>query len=352
MLAELERRAAGETPPNAARAVSQKIEVVNRTTETYRAAREIAGLDGPRNRQERRTAQALQSAAPAPPAPPAPRKRDAYMAELERQGRREKRWREKHAQRMAERCLAPDGEPWTRIGFEQRTWVMVREILSDASGRAARMWCQHYRRVPTCKAAIGALLQAALVPTDEGCVRGWQHTRTRGIVALGLAMLATSQHTRRKGRYRRLFRGVTVNSLLALLECPFSGERLHRNTLVGRAFVGATLRSGLGYVRALHAAGFFHRPQQLPPAEVDPCERWTVERVNKQTGEVERAEYASSRYWICTAEPDDGHLSDAARARVRELEDLRSLLEGPVFVRRRRLVNAALRALDESPAPS
>ena len=326
--ARLPGRASRATPQENDLRARERLERIRRNLESLGALDAIDELDAHaekdaavaelvHNRRERRLAAALERASIAAPPTPQPRPRrgqaaprgrqDGYQRRLERDGRRERRWRARQQARLrAGGWAAPD----QRRGFERESWTRVAALLADDSGYGARLELRRLRRMAP--AFAGAVARAALGSSSGACVRDWTALRARSIVAIASTMWRQSEHTRRRGQFGRLFRGIPIASLCALLANPWTGARPHRNTLAG-LHSGASVDVGLGYLRALQAAGAFYA-QQLPPAEVESWEVWTVRRQNGAQ------EFASNRYWLLTGSANNGHLNEQVRARLRELE--------------------------------
>ncbi len=259
-------------------------------------------LEGKGNRATRRATAAIErELTHARPKPGKGQKRDAYVRQLAR----DHKYLEALRARMAG-TLPDEPPPELRRLIPRRIWIMCREILADASGRAARIWFRRARN----KVAIGLLRIAALVPGSEGTRYTWADWRARCIAALGLALLELAAPTIRKGAWSTVVRGVTRSALAALLANPWEPDRTpHVNTIAGTHRVGATLESGqVGYLRALELAGFCY-PQQLPANQVQGFERWKV----RKGDELET--YASNRYWVITDAPT-APLDDDAKRRL------------------------------------
>lgn len=130
---------------------------------------------------------------------------------------------------------------------------------------------------------------AALVPYADGTTRfTWADMRARRIAVHALVAYELAIPTRRKGAWNGLVRGVPQGAWLALLADPFTGERPSRSALAGRHHEGACLETGLGYLRALEAAGAVYA-QQCP---VDVAEPW----------EIGPSGYAMNRLWVLSGE--------------------------------------------------
>ena len=198
-------------------------------------------------------------------------------------------------------------------------WMTCRHILADSSGKAARYYlARSYNReaVRLIKQAAGADLTSS---------------RARNIVALGLALIALSADTNRRGKWRRIVRGIPQAALKALLQNPYSGRRPSRSTISGlHANTDQPIRPyDLGYLDALKKAGFCYS-QQLPKSAVA---RWEA-----------LGDYALNRYWIIAARPDPLTLE--------ELAELLATQPPPEIIENRCFSRAQVAATPEKTAPS
>lgn len=193
-------------------------------------------------------------------------------------------------------------------------YVMVRDVDSDPTGAAGRIWSDRCWN----KVGVGMLWRAAFVPDASGRTRyTWADPRARSIYALGLALIELSRPTLRKGGWGYLVSGMQLSILCALLADPHEPTRRPSKSCVGlnRHRVGATLESGqVGYLRALQLAGFLYA-QQLPPTEVSACERFLVRKISKDGEEILEV-HSSNRYWIITDEPTEPRDDDDKRRLV------------------------------------
>jgi hypothetical protein len=235
-----------------------------------------------------------------------------------------------------------------RSGWSRDAWIAGRSVLIDESGKLARAELRlKRRRFP---AFVGAVVQAALGVDDQGrCRRDWTHPRARGIAALAIAMLMQSIRCRRRDLFQRYLAGITVKSMLALLESPWrDGRRLHRNTLIGKRDASASITNGgLGYLLALAETDALFW-QQLPAADVQPFERWKVQRIDRVTGEVTIELRASNRYWLAGGPVDNAHMSEAYLARAINLAELaQAVIDRPLLLLPLRRLQ-----LQHAPAPS
>jgi hypothetical protein len=229
-----------------------------------------------------------------------------FEAQKSARAERDRRYLERIRDRLA--ANYPDHELPEIAAIPREVWIMCRDCLADATGRAIRIWFARQRN----KVAVGTIRIAALVPGPNGRTRyTWADARARAIAALGLALHELSTPTIRRGRWSRCVMGVTRGALCSLLSNPFEpSRRPHKNTLGGVHVRGATLESGqVGYLKALELSGFLYR-QQLPAHQVHRFERWRVKR-----GDVEEV-HASNRYWIVTDTPTAPQSDDCKRALI------------------------------------
>jgi hypothetical protein len=244
----------------------------------------------PENRSVRRASAQLERK-------PEPRS-DKYVTQLQRDNRRMNELRASIERRGGD---LRGGGP---IMLPVSLLVQSRSLTGDASGTAIRIRMRQCRN----KVAVGAIRAAALVPQSDGTTRyTWADERARRIAALGFALLDLAVPTVRKGRWDAIVRGIPQGAFCMLLASPWEpSRRPSRSALVGRHWAGGRLQDGqVGYLRALHEAGFCYA-QQLPAAQVEPFEKcW-------ESG------YSSNRYWIVSGAPSSP-LSDAARHALIEL---------------------------------
>jgi hypothetical protein len=233
---------------------------------------------------------------PAPPSTPAgpqhrhgPKLTRAQRAHSRR--RAVERREAKYLERLTERAKAAGHTGAGLRAIPLAVWVGCAQVVSDATGRAARI---HIRRLVN-RTAAGAILAAAMPPDADST---WASLRARRIAALGLALVWLGQYTARVGPWNCIVKGIPRGALATLLRNPFDarpamGTRKRAagipalTTLFGTHRPGAADDSGdAGYFPALRAAGLVYR-QQLPAAHVG-------------AGELGPSGYACNRYWIVT----------------------------------------------------
>jgi len=144
---------------------------------------------------------------------------------------------------------------------------MAADILADPSGTAAAAYLRRCNN-PTAATII------------KLAVADLQTARNRMIVATGLSLVALSVDTNRKGKYRRIIRGIPQTAIRSILRDPYTGKKPslaavrsdHGDADYNQAYLSILKRSGLFY------------SQQLPRDDVAPFERLGM--------------YSTNRYWI------------------------------------------------------
>lgn len=273
------------------------------------------------NRAQRHAAAAIEQRASAPPPLEKlpERYRNKHIEAVRRRHDKDRQFKRALHKRIADAGIDPTKQD--RVGWSMSTWWFFTEAKHDPTSRTIlRELDIIQKRAP---AFAGAVVRAALDLVPGGARRTWTSERARSIAMLAIAMWKDSISTHRRDSFRRLFRGITIGSMCAALARPAAPGRkptpLHRNTLCGRRFVGASVEAGgLGYLLQLEDCGAWYT-QRLPPHCVEPRERWIVPVKNKATGKVEDLEVTSNRYCMRTAHPNDAHLDDDARALAAEL---------------------------------
>lgn len=193
--------------------------------------------------------------------------------------RREERQLQRIRSQLAAQGVRPESEELRLIPRE--IWAACREILSDLSGRACRVWLARQKN----KAAVAAIRRAALEPTGGGATRRtWCDARARVVCALGVGLLMLAAPTGRVSAYANEVRGVTRGALCAMLASPYEDRRPTLGALSGTSHRGARV----GYLVALERAGFLRR-YQMPGDRAPAAERW-----KNRKGEL----WASNRYQV------------------------------------------------------
>lgn len=188
-------------------------------------------------------------------------------------------------------------------------YIQTKDIVQDTTGGAAEIYLKHCGH----KIAVTLIQRAALAPDENGVNKysfagdNREARRARCICALGLLLVGLSKRTaRRKDRWSRIVKGISIGMLCSALAHPSSdSKKPHHNTISGahRWDQKDAIDGAVGYLDALRNVGFCYSLQAHWKEGVKPDHRaWKdiqqKEIVQQRTKSGWRVSFL--RFWIVT----------------------------------------------------
>lgn len=184
----------------------------------------------------------------------------------------------------------------------------TKHVIADSSGWAARF----YSRICWHKVGVGLAHRAALSYDNDGIARysyvgqSREAIRARCVLALGLLLLCLSRPTgRRKQGWSRIIKKIPLDAFIAILADPYTGEKMHRNTVGGnyhRESSDKETSGSVGYLRALHNVGLVYTRQAKWRPGDNPANQkgWEDIEPEEMAGALHPSGWYTSlqRYWI------------------------------------------------------